>query len=671
MERLRNNFRTVEQIEKLENSIKAERDVIAPKVVLKNYVTAHSWGKAAEALSELVRQVREVRQQRQTRSTLAFDNCLDKYQFKENELTVLTTTTSAGNDDSIVDELVLDLYKFSDTITWARTTYNQDSETETVRSTVGAFLYYLIRIVSIDERRARVAKRKDEREAASAAETARRQQQRKQNREVTVPGGQPSSKATPVSKSTADRSDALSPYIEEHERDEAIRQLKRVKQLVRATADQLAPKLVIFHPSRLTVPASHSLAQLLSECVAASEPHQLDNSDRARRECIAAIRAILPTVAHINSEEPRIELVSEKAADLDLFDELVLDLNKLHKYLTGVQGQAPQDKDLQNREELLFVFLQSWRYLTRQESGLRSPQNTLQSELLAADTPAGEPPQLSRAGGVIRRTTTQVPKDKGLRLVHFAVPESDGSREVGEGAGAVGPTPSAPVLTVADDCNRNPTNFRYEEIPDNSTSAVTPANTLPQLSNMAEGSDRPDSNLSFHSSRWDNSPPRRTIRTNFGRVSPPHRQPQYRNNAPRKPHLSIPTFKNAIDVATFLLQFEKRMDFYQTDDNEKVLYLEDALKGSEAEPWIREYLHMHGPNPHWNTLVAELRREFTHPTERVEARARMEDRVMRSDESVRAYIIAKKDLIARFDSNLTLKGARHELVLIKLAHYCF
>ena len=125
------------------------------------------------------------------------------------------------------------------------------------------------------------------------------------------------------------------------------------------------------------------------------------------------------------------------------------------------------------------------------------------------------------------------------------------------------------------------------------------------------------------------------------------------NDATYKPRLPLPLFKNAVHTRDFLSQFEDRMDVYRCSDVEKVAYLEESVRNSEADPWLRKYLLEHGRRCNFNLLVAEFVKAFTSPYDSEEARNAMENRIMRPSESVRAYLYDKLDLVVRCDPNMS------------------
>ena len=125
------------------------------------------------------------------------------------------------------------------------------------------------------------------------------------------------------------------------------------------------------------------------------------------------------------------------------------------------------------------------------------------------------------------------------------------------------------------------------------------------------------------------------------------------NDSPYKPRLPLPVFKNAVHTRDFLSQFEDRMDMYRCSDAEKVAYLEESVRNSEADPWLRKYLLERGRHCNWNLLVSEFANAFTSPYNSEGARNAMENRIMRPGESVRAYLYDKLDVVVRCDPNMT------------------
>jgi len=149
-----------------------------------------------------------------------------------------------------------------------------------------------------------------------------------------------------------------------------------------------------------------------------------------------------------------------------------------------------------------------------------------------------------------------------------------------------------------------------------------------------------NSNLSSNRERHDNG-------SGMDRVEP--RFEYYGNGKPRLP---LPLLRNSINLNDFLLRFEDRMDLLNCNDVERVAYLEECVVGSEVEPWIRQYLYEHGRKCSWSALLITLRDEFSSPYDRENARKAMEERKMKHDETVRAYIVAKSELICRYDHRM-------------------
>ncbi|KAJ1525545.1 hypothetical protein ONE63_010350 [Megalurothrips usitatus] len=128
---------------------------------------------------------------------------------------------------------------------------------------------------------------------------------------------------------------------------------------------------------------------------------------------------------------------------------------------------------------------------------------------------------------------------------------------------------------------------------------------------------------------------------------------------PGEPRLPLPKYAEAISHDSFMSQFNGLMDVYRSSGQRKVMYLEQCVKGSEAESWLRRFLFENGRGVSWEALEKEFKAAFTSFFDGEEAQNRLEDRVMRPDETVRKYVMDKLDLCVRFDPYMRERDRIH------------
>ncbi|KAJ1521826.1 hypothetical protein ONE63_003461 [Megalurothrips usitatus] len=147
-------------------------------------------------------------------------------------------------------------------------------------------------------------------------------------------------------------------------------------------------------------------------------------------------------------------------------------------------------------------------------------------------------------------------------------------------------------------------------------------------------SERPDWEYNYRQNREESGPFRSENR------------PRYSGYEPKIP---LPKFKESINVRDFIERFEERMSHFEPNRIKRLAYLEDCVKDSEAESWLRRYLLENSRSCNWSELIRDMKSSFTSDYDDVDARNRMEDRVKKPTETMRQYILEKLDLIARFD----------------------
>ena len=666
-----------------ERNVIAEKDQVAPKVTLLRLDGNHDkQQKAADVLTDLTDYARQIRYRRQSRGVLRFEEILARYSFDDNEVLVTKASAHDGNVEEKTDQLTVDLYKLIDTISWARTRFQADSRTATVNSTI----YALFSLYAANESR---VERTLRRARATGEDTRAPQPKQRKSKQRTA-------------GSKLDDEDRV-----------ALDALRVQKGRIVARPNTLAPKVTLKHIAHLNAASTHSIAVLLTECVTAVEEHYfpaLPNSERANQACVRALGDILPPVGDGSESQPQISLAKLNACDNDSHNELVLDLVRLHRYIRDVQAQDVRDPILQDKIKVFETLLDSYGHYYRlqrvvvnsvtlqDEIGAaashtrKSNTDTRQDTLEAVSDQAPSRPATSAAAGAVPRTQqSEGPADTPRPSVRLPGPDTQGRglsrtyEEIGEDRRDRMSRQQVPTTPPRGFRDRTPDGWdefdlgasrlsRRENRDDAAGGARQPSRSRvtenPWDSRSARhGEFRPHFWHREHTDDWlqhedqprrppkpenrfrDRTPERRPPRSPDP-FSPFRSRPPPRSFPPRKPQLSIPLFKDAIDAKSFVYDFDNCMAVFECTVQEKIMYLKDAVKGSEAQPWLREFLTQRGPTPDWDILADAFKAEFSHPSDRKAARARLEDRVMTKPETVRAYIMAKKDLIAQFDKNL-------------------
>lgn len=725
-----------------EEKIEAESEKVAPKITLEGLDSQHSGlKKVVDLLTELLEHAIEIRGQRQNRGTLKFDQIFDKYSFEQKDISLTKAQASDKNSDKQPNQLTIDLYKLIDAISWAKDKFTQDTRINNTNDLLYGLLQYYITRENLVTREAR-----RERRAEAAREALRPRPRQRQRQTKQQASDQGNSQAEPIQR----------PVGEIDERDRvALATLSEIKGQIVAKPGTRAPKLVIRHIAKLNTASAHSLAVVLTECIATIDEHYLPalpNRDSANKHCRTALSRVITPAGGDSHNIPHIVLAENDASDTNSHNELVLDLVRLHRYIRDVQAQDTNEPLLKDKVQILETFLNSYCHyyrLQRVEVNSRTlgdeinraETNDRKAANIALDNPGQGP---APATGAVRKTQQGEaasenrhvrfsdertrwsigalsplqfnPTDLGTPIDIPSGPlESDRTYEEIDKMAHSNQAPPTPPRGFMD---KSPERFGFDNTvthqplhsPNHWDEAAsrqsrrerefhTDTNTARKLSfgaashfkstwdrddhgfrgnttnswhNSPDNRDReprpnPRPDLD-HSEWWDHSniptrPPKLETRNRTPERSParstdpfsPFRSlgpPAPRNFPPRKPNLSIPHYKDAIDAKSFIYDFDTCMTVFECNVPEKIMYLRDALKGSEAQPWLRHYINEKGTNPDWDLLTHAFKTTFSHPSDRKAARTRLQERVMRPDETVRAYIMAKMDLISQFDNNL-------------------
>lgn len=125
-----------------------------------------------------------------------------------------------------------------------------------------------------------------------------------------------------------------------------------------------------------------------------------------------------------------------------------------------------------------------------------------------------------------------------------------------------------------------------------------------------------------------------------------------RGGGGNEPKLPLPLYKDAVNAREFMAAFQRRMKSYNTSEERGIEFFELALKGSEAETWLRQFMYERNYMVTWSNLKSQFLETFTNEFEVLDARAKMEERVMKPSETMRKYIMDKLYLIACYDMHM-------------------
>ena len=131
-----------------------------------------------------------------------------------------------------------------------------------------------------------------------------------------------------------------------------------------------------------------------------------------------------------------------------------------------------------------------------------------------------------------------------------------------------------------------------------------------------------------------------------------HTSGRTRDFGPREPRLTLPLYKDAVGAREFMQEFEDMCETFNTPDNRKIKFLEQCVKGSDGESWVRRYIFLHGRNCDWAALSAAFVEGFTGDAAKQQAKQKMKLRTLLPTENVHRYINDKLDLITRYDPDM-------------------
>ena len=401
---------------------------------------------------------------------------------------------------------------------------------------------------------------------------------------------------------------------------------------VAATA-KVSPKAVILHPELLNKGDCESLSVILAECletlVALKISESSNPSSEEFAECVAQIARILPAEQSIPKNQPAVVATSTKSIDIGLKSEIVVDLCKLRKIFQEVQEVAPAgDVDVQSTPLVVRLVLSLLSFHSVQQLDRNDPRPETIAQELNLQSP--------------RTTAPQTPQKSKLRLDVGTEKISNLSNSQHTTPRFSPPPPILPPKPIKTPVNSTPVRHisstqLYENLP------------YPHIYDSIDDFSSENSLNMQHSRRQENSPPRRGHQGQNPHHGGAQTSSTFRNSRhePRPPKLPLPQYRLCVDLRDFIEQFEDRMDHYNCTSYEKVIYLEDSIRGTELEPFLRRYISEYGRRCSWSSLVRRIIETFENPLEEEIKIEKMESRKYLPGESVQKYIQDKLDLISR------------------------
>lgn len=603
----------LEKAESLKNLLAASTDIIAPKVTFEHLIdnVVKEWHLEVEALSEIVSLVASTNPRSTRRSVDVYSkvsSILDKYRGKSTSETfgLLPAEISAGDSFADRNTLVVDLHKLVEYISSLHRNYPQDKSVKTIPLVLDTIIS-AIRLSGKE-----IFDRKSRRESESRAllNSSAASAQVATPRAVQVVASaesEPAAAAAPDAAPSAQR--PLPSFLGESQVVNALHVLHQIQNFLSIRPNQRFPTVIFVFRDDLDAQFFRQFAKALVKALEILRSFRSLYTESPQGadlvNCTNKLSSLLPIYVSARPSRPGIYLITNHSAQISDCHNIV-NLVQLDRCVREAQKSHPNQPNIRNTEEFLYRLLQLWSFSANPVENLGSGTD---SETLREARPNVE--ELTRTF----RENSEILRALDNIENFYELPNSS-----------------------SESANSDLINF---EMSDPFDFPAPPTND--ELAAL-ETQDARTFGLNF---RRSGVAPLESLPSRFERGRPEM------NDSTYKPRLPLPLFRQAVHTRDFLSQFEDRMDMYRCNDAEKVAYLEESVRNSEADPWLRRYLLERGRRCNWNMLVAEFANAFTSPYDSEEARNAMENRVMRPGEAVRTYLYDKLDLLVRCDPNMS------------------